>query len=332
MWLFAWSGIDALRRAISDERIECDLQEQDAMFVAAKPAATKVLAAEQAARAAGGFSSQLYSQSELSGVLGSAEYAGGLAFTGTFSIDGHRCCLGLRKGLLEAGVRIFEHSPVTQILRDGITTAAGSIRAEAVLVCADRFLPSLGLAPFEVYHAQTFLAISEPLRDSVRAIVFPDRPMMVWDTDLVYHYFRLTGDQRLLVGGGTLMSTYSRQEEHQPQKVTRRLSRYLTRHFPALPIRFAACWPGLIGISKDFGPVIGRHLDFPMVHFAGAGAGLPWAAALGGYLADRLIDKRCDLDEMLSDRRRFPVGRRVQRCLGKPATFALAHGMKKFAR
>ena len=27
---------------------------------------------------------------------------------------------------------------------------------------------------------------------------------MVWDTDLTYKYFRLTGDGRLLIGGGTL--------------------------------------------------------------------------------------------------------------------------------
>jgi hypothetical protein len=46
-----------------------------------------------------------------------------------------------------------------------------------------------------------------------------------------------------------------------------------------------------------------------------------------GFVAERLSE----LDDVLSDRRRFPVGRRVQRCLGKPAAFALAHGIKKFA-
>jgi len=226
-------------------------------------------------------------------------------------------------------VRIFEQSSVTRWSSQGVETAHGKVQAAHVLVCTDRFLPSLGLAPREIYHAQTFLAISEPLRDADVARLFPQAPLMVWDTGLVYHYFRLTGEQRLLIGGGTLASTYALHERHEPQQVARRLAQYLARHFPLMRIRFAAAWPGLIGISKDFAPVIGQDLSTPNVSFAGGAAGLPWAAALGRYLAEKILDGRSELDAILAVERDFPIGPNVTGLVGRPAAFALAHGIMK---
>jgi gamma-glutamylputrescine oxidase len=162
--------------------------------------------------------------------------------------------------------------------------------------------------------------------------VFPREPFMAWDTDLFYKYFRLTGDRRLLIGGSTLADTYSRREEHQPDQVVRRLTNYLAKRFPGLAIKFAACWPGLIGITKDFAPIVGRHPRFPSVYFAGGAAGLPWAAALGRYLAEKILDGRNDLESVLGVDRKFPVGPHLQAVIGAPAAFAVSHGILKFLR
>jgi gamma-glutamylputrescine oxidase len=301
------------------------------LYVAATRRASATVAAEHVARERGGFASTLHTRSSLSQVLGSEAYFGGLRFGDTFAIDGYRCCAGLRRALLDAGGQIFEQSPVTRIRADGVDVAGGAVRAPHTLVCTDRFLSSLGLARREIYHAQTFLAISEPLRSADVARMFPAGPHLVWDTGLIYKYFRLTGDRRLLIGGGTLASTYARHEQHRPEKVVRRLNGYLSRRFPELRVDFAACWPGLIGISKDFAPVVGRHREFPSVCFAGGAAGLPWAAALGVYLAESILDGRCDLDAPLSSERDFPIGPRVQAVIGTAPAFALAHGIVKFS-
>ena len=61
-------------------------------------------------------------------------------------------------------------------------------------------------------------------------------------------------------------------------------------------VKFIACWPGLIGISKDFAPVVGCHPRYSSVHYAAGAAGLPWAAALGRYLAEKVLDGRHDVD------------------------------------
>ena len=67
------------------------------------------------------------------------------------------------------------------------------------------------------------------------------------------------------------------------------------------------------------------------MHFAGGAAGLPWAAALGRYLAEKILEGRSDLDEVLSVQRRFPIGPHWHALLGTPPAFALSHGILKFS-
>jgi gamma-glutamylputrescine oxidase len=329
LWEFARGGVESIRAAVLDHGIDCDYRVQDALFVGRTKGGGKRTREEHEARQACGYASAFYDRESLPAILGSTGYFGGVRFGETFGIDAYRCCVGLRDQVVKGGGRVFEQSPVTRLLPDGVETSSGRVRAESVLVCADRFLPSLGLARSEIYHAQTFLGISEPLVEADAARMFPLGPLMVWDTDLFYTYFRLVGDRRLLIGGGTLATTYSRRERHDPAEVSRRMRGYLAKSFPDLRVTFEAAWPGLIGITKDFSPVVGRDLGRPSVRFAGGAAGLPWAAALGRYLADKILDGRDDLDSELSARRRFPVGRRVQAVIGKPPAFAIAHGLVK---
>ena len=189
-----------------------------------------------------------------------------------------------------------------------------------------------GLAAAAVYHAQTFLAISQPLRaEDIRAI-FPSDRLMVWEPISVYQYYRVTGEGRLLLGAADLRQTYARREIHSSPGVVRKMHRYLAEQFPSVRIELEHFWPGRLGVSKDFLPVLGRQ-DAPHdVYFAGAAAGLPWAAALGEYIADKITGHRDELDEVLSPSREYAVGSRLQRVLGRPASFALSHAAVKYLR
>ena len=330
LWEFAWGGVELIRTAIGVLKIACDYQPQDALFVAAAKSGAKTIANEHAFREAAGYVSSHVSRTGLHDLLGSNEYFGGVRFGKTFGIDGYRCCLGLRDALVGQGVRIFEHSPVTGVQKDRVEMAAGSVHAREIVVCGDRFLPEFGLARKEIYHVQTFLAVTQALSDGDAQRMFPAGPLMVWDTSLTYKYFRLTGEQRLLIGGGTLLSTYAPHERHRPEIAVRDFTKYLAHHFPEVAVTFDACWPGLIGITKDFAPVIGRHPRLASVHFAGGAAGLPLAAALGTYLAEKIVKGRADFDALLAVGRKFPIGPAVQGVIRAPAAFALSHGILKF--
>jgi hypothetical protein len=67
------------------------------------------------------------------------------------------------------------------------------------------------------------------------------------------------------------------------------------------------------------------------VHFGAGAAGLPWAAALGRYLAEKVLDGRNDFDAQLTVNRRFPIGPKLQAVLGTPLAFAISHGILKIS-
>jgi gamma-glutamylputrescine oxidase len=247
-------------------------------------------------------------------------------------MNSYAYCRALRHSLERRGVRIFEGTRVTRLTGRGVETPGGAVTARTIAVLTDHDLPELGLAVPAVYHIQTFLSASKPLRDHQVRIIFPKDPLMVWDTDLIYQYFRITGEGRLLLGGADLCSMYSRRESRSSQRVARKLYGYLARHFPSLTVEIEHLWSGLIGVSQNFAPVAGRHDAFPAVYFAGAAAGLPWAVALGEYLAQKITEGRAELDEMLSPDRSLPISRPLQHLFGKPAAFAVSHGLAKYVR
>jgi gamma-glutamylputrescine oxidase len=332
LWEFAGSGLERIGRTIKELAIDCDYRVQDSLFVA-RSARTfrKVIQAKHRTHRSLGYPSTLYDRASLEAIVSARTYHGGIRYAGTFGMNPYAYCRAIRDEIERSGVRIYEATPATRLTEQGIETPKGAVIAGTVVVLTDRCLPALGLAAPAVYHARTFLAISQPLRPEEIQLIFPGDHLMVWDTDLVYQYFRITGEGRLLIGGAHPFSMYAGGEIGSSAGVARKLRRYLDQQFPSLNIELQHFWPGLLGVSKDFAPVVGRHGDLP-AHFAGAAAGLPWAAALGEYLAQKITDGRDEFDEILSPKRHFAVGARLQRLLGKPVAFALSHAAAKYLR
>lgn len=331
IWEFVLSGVDNIRRTITRHQINCDYRVQDSLFVANNSAGQQAVAAEHRTRSNLGYVSRLYpSNTTIRTAVGSSTYVGGVRYPDTFGINSYLYCQALRDILSRAGARIYEQSPAIRITDSGVETPRGTVEARHVVVCTDRFIPEFGFAQAEIYHAQTFLAISRPLADRDIQQIFPNGELMVWDSDLIYHYFRPTGDNRLLLGGGDLWYTYARAPATHTARFARRFRRYASRMFPHIPIELENIWPGMLGVSKDLLPVMGYDPAMPNVWYIGAATGLPWAAALGVYAADRILSGRNEFDKDFSPRRRFLIGRRMQRVLTTPLTYALSHGAAEY--
>ncbi|MEK7542047.1 MAG: FAD-binding oxidoreductase [Patescibacteria group bacterium] len=327
IWEFVLSGVEVIRNTIGRHGIACDYQIQDSLFISNSRAAQRSVEEEHRARASLGYTSRLYDMNDIKSAVGSDRYAGGVRFPDTFGINSYLYCQGLRAVLADAGVPIYEGSGVTRVSHDGARTAAGAVYAKHVIVCTDRFLPDLTPVQKEIYHVQTFLGVSQPLADRDAQRVFPDGNLMVWDTDLVYNYFRMAGQNRILLGGGDLRYTYARAVSANTSRFKKRLERYFARQFPQIPLTLEYVWPGMLGVSKDLLPIMGPNPAMPNVWYVGAATGLPWAAALGVYAADRILSGRDEFDEEFSWRRRFFIGPRLQTLLTTPLTYAVSHGI-----
>jgi gamma-glutamylputrescine oxidase len=329
LWEFACNGVNFIEQNIKKYNLTCDYQRQDTLVVATSDRAfKKSIEPEHRARTALNYKSTLYPKEHLSSVLNSEGYYGGVQYGDTFGIGAYRYCQEMKNVLQNAGVFIYEETPVIALTNNGVKTVYSTVSTDRVVVCIDRFITHLGKLLNEIYHVQTFLMMSAPLTETQVKSLFPTQNLMVWDTDLIYNYFRLTGDNRLMLGGARLLSTYAREEQHHNKKIIKKLITYFTKKFPQLSVQFDYIWPGIIGITKDIIPIAGPDLSLPHVYYISGAAGLPWAAALGIYSAENIINNRHDLDDIFSPYRYFTLGSRIQKVLGTRLTFALSNFMR----
>jgi gamma-glutamylputrescine oxidase len=330
LWNFVVSGVAHIRKNILDYKIDCEYQPHDSLVVANSTRAfKKIIATEYAVRQKLGYESALYETADtLTAVIGSSHYVGGIAYADSFSIHAYQYCQAMKQILKQKGVQIYEDTPVTEIKDNHVTTSHAQVKVQHIVVCVDRFLPDLGSLTKEVYHAQTSLLLSSPLTDAQIATLFPGKPYIVWDTELIYTYFRLTRDKRLLVGGSNLLTTYASREKHYNRHVIKKLQNYWHQKFPLVPVTFEYVWPGLIGISKDILPIAGHDKTMASVYYIAAAAGLPWAAALGNQSVAAILNGDHSFDVYFSPYRSFPIGSTLQTILGTKLTFALSNFMR----
>lgn len=330
IWDRILAGGEFIRQNIQHHHIDCDYQVQDTMVLANSESTIKEISTEHATRKSMGYASTFYNEQELAKVITARGYYAGVKYGGSFGIESYRYCQAMKDVLLEQGVLIFEESPVIQLLDDGVKTDHAKVTARHTIVCADRFIPDLGKLTQEIYHAQTFLLMSQVLSQTEIHHMFPQERLMAWDTDMIYTYFRVTGDNRLLLGGSSLRFNYARSETIHSEAIYRQLTNYLKEKFPQLNVQFECLWPGLIGLSKDIVPIAGFDKDQKNIYYISAAAGLPIAAALANYCVERIIDNVTDLDAIFDPYRRYPVSGIAQKILGTKISFALSNLMATY--
>lgn len=324
LWDFACGGVKHIKQTIEVCSFDCDYQVEDTLVVANGEREFKSVEAEHQDRMKVGYQSTLYRKNDVPQVVGSPGYNGGILYGGSFGINPYLYCQELKEELIRQGVAIYEETPVLKVSTGRLETAYSTITADYIIVCADRFAPDLGLLDKDIFQAQTFIMLSTPLTKKEIRSIFPQKNLMVWDTDLIYTYYRMVND-RLLIGGSNLLSTYVWQAQYHNNHVAKKLFNYARKKFPQVDFRFDYMWPGLIGITKDIIPIAGWSPQLEKVYCISGSAGLPWAAALALYSADHIVDKRTDLDHFFCPTRPFPLGNAAQFFLGKRLTFALSN-------
>jgi gamma-glutamylputrescine oxidase len=324
IWKRLESGMHLIRNNIEQFGFDCSYIKGDSLIAANTKRSLNGLLAEHNDLNALGYNSTYIKKEDMHTVLGSEGYHGAITYADNFGINAYKYCQGMKETLLQQGVSIYEETPVLSFAKNRVETLHATVTADHIIVCADRFIPSFGTLSKQVYHAQNFVLVSQSLTQEEIRSFFPNKNYMVWDTDLVYNYYRIT-DNRLLVGGGSMLNTYNTYETHDSRYMYHKLARYIQKKYPRVTIQFEQMWSGLIGISKDIAPIMGFDNNDQSVYYIGAAAGLTVAAGLGLYCADHIIEGADDLKDYFSPYRSFPVGGIVQDVLGSKISFALSN-------
>lgn len=331
-WSMPVQGIGLILESIKEFDLQCDLVTQDSFFLGIGSSGTKAAREEAKSRADLKFPYTLYPDAKsLQAVIGGKGYGGGVRYGQTYGINPLLYAQELKMALIRLGVKIFESTEVLSIDDHTAKAHLGSVTADQFIVCIDKMKSTFSLIAENTYHAQTFLCISEPLEEKDIREIFPAEELMCWDSRLVYSYYRLTGDRRLLLGGGSAMTTFSRTDVNSPDIIGRVITDFKKR-FPKLHhVDFIQYWPGRIDTTKDIMPIVDWYGSKHIQYVLGC-VGLPWAAFCGAYAARRLFEPHtCEqYCKYLGDNRRFLVSPGLQQLIGKMISFSLNNAYSKY--
>lgn len=336
IWDAPLRGIERIVGGIQKYDVQCGLLKQDSLFLGLGKGGKEAVQSELECRQEVGFTDQrTYDEQQLKGILGAEGYTGGIRYGGTYGVNPLACLQGFKNLLIDDGMQIFESTAMKRLEDHTIYTHAGSVTADQIIIAVDKLDPSISPLADEVFHAQTFLSVSEPLADRDRRVLFPSgEQMQCWDSKLVYTYFRLTADNRLLLGGGTPVTTFLKDAYNNP-RVIERIIREFREHFPGLKdLSFIQFWPGQIDTTRDLLPTIARPPEHPYVRFLLGAVGIPWAVFTGSFAARNVLGEADDdyakYFNYFSNQRHFSLPSSLGKVIGKPMLFSLTNSWAKF--
>ena len=237
----------------------------------------------------------------LGGIL---EHAGGHLNPGKFA-------QGLRAALRRTGVRVFEGSPVHQVLPRGggaiVRTTTGEARVEHVLLATNAYASELVAAPRRaVTPVWVTLAETEPIDPERLAATGWTSRSGIYTQHLILEDYRPTASGSVLIGTRMVQRPPGTLGDRSPDsRVVAELERGFRDRFPKLrnvPIR--RTWGGWIAMTPSWLPIAGEAAPGVSYVLGYNGHGLAQAPHLGTLMADHLAGEAIQGDLEVFWRRR----------------------------
>ncbi|MBM3461393.1 MAG: FAD-dependent oxidoreductase [Armatimonadetes bacterium] len=300
-------AVDHVGELVEKHGVECDYEKTGLLTVATSPAYLKRLQGEiRLAEQCGIEGASWIGQDEVRARVDSPTYLGARWEPHSALINPARLVLGLRRLAEGAGAEIYEQTPVLEIDRSrpgaiSVLTPGGRVTADRVVMATNAWssrFAEFSALQFPVY---TYIVLTQPLNEKDLAALKWHRREGIEDARCLIHYYRLTPDNRLLMGGSDAFYYMGggfgtdRNED-----VARRLRRDAREIFPALQgVRFTHTWGGPVSVPIDFAPAFGYALgDRRLIYSLGCvGHGVALMSFAGKILSDLALDRKGALSE-----------------------------------
>ena len=213
-------------------------------------------------------------------------YVGGLLDRRGGHVHPMNLALGEAAALESLGGVIHEQSPVVRLEHGPparVHTDAATITADTVVVCGNAYLgnavPDLR---DRVMPVATQIMATEPLGADVANRLMP-AGSCVEDCNYMLDYYRMSGDHRLLFGGGTVYGGTT------PADIEAKLRPHLRRTFPELAeARIDYAWSGNFALTLTRIPHLGQLADNVYFSHGYSGHGVTTTHLAGVLLAEAI--------------------------------------------
>jgi len=281
--------------------IDCDWNPSGEVLVAREPHEVEWM--HEAVELAGrfGHDAVFLDRDEVRAELDSPTYLAGMWKRDRCAmVDPARLAWGLRRAASELGVRLYEHTRVTDISKtaSGVALRApgGTVDARRVVLATNGFPPLVRSIRRYVVPVYDYALMTEPLTSDQRSSIGWARRQGFGDSANHFHYYRLSDDGRILWGGYDAIYHWRNgvaPELEQREATFAKLARHFFETFPQLVgVRFSHRWGGVIDTCSRFSVMFGTALDGRVAYAVGyTGMGVA-ATRFGARTALELVDGR----------------------------------------
>jgi glycine/D-amino acid oxidase-like deaminating enzyme len=284
--------IPGIRTWAEARREDVWLRETGMLEVSAAPVQDPSVEKAVAAAAAVGRSDQAVrlTPEQVAERVSSPVFRGGVFFPECATVHPGLLVRALRRAALDAGVTLHEGTPVTAVRAGSpieLETPGGIFRAPEVVLATNAALTGWSPASRNLTNFSSYVVLTEPAPERLEEIGWTGGEAIV-DGRMFLHYFRTTGDGRVLMGsgsgpigfGGRIDDRFSRDGP-----TAARAEAGLRRLLPGLDgVRVERAWGGPIDVSADHLPFF-RTKPGTRIHYgagySGHGVGPAW---LGGHI------------------------------------------------
>jgi glycine/D-amino acid oxidase-like deaminating enzyme len=288
-------NLDEIGQFFRHHKLECEFARTGQLLVALTPAQVDDARAAVAAAAQVGIpDARLLSADETRAELNSPLYLGGAIDPTWGIVNPIKVVDGLRQVATTAGVKIFEHTPVTAIDGTGcnvrVKTPTGTVVGDKVILATNAYshhlIPRLLRRYIPLYD---YVLVSEPLTPAQLAAIGWQRRQAVVDGRTFFNYYRLTADNRILWGtsearyysGNRVDESCDHSETHYAA-----LRASFIRHFPQIDdLKFPYAWGGPIASTTRLTPFFGS-LTGGKIHY---GLGYTGLGIANSHLAGKIL-------------------------------------------
>ncbi len=223
---------------------------------------------------------------DLRQLCGTDVFRGGLVEYESAHLHPLKYALGLARAAEAQGAVLHEDSMVQSYGGDGptrIVTAGGVVTADHVVLACNGYLERLEpRAAGRIMPINNFVLTTAPLDEARRQQLNPE-DLCMHDSRFVVNYWKLTGDGRMLFGGG---ENYTRRF---PTDLKRFVRRYLLDIYPQLAdtdIDYA--WGGTLAVTRNRLPCLGRLPTNVWYAMGFSGQGVQTATLSGQLIAEAI--------------------------------------------
>jgi gamma-glutamylputrescine oxidase len=216
---------------------------------------------------------------------GSQTFVGGVLNPGSGGIHPLNYLHGLAEGLAQRGVAIFQESPALRLRRENgrvvVETPAGTVRAKQVIIATNSY-SDLTDATRHMQHTlvpfRSAIIATDRLPHNLAGSLMPTARTYT-ETKRMMRWFRMV-DDRVIFGG---RGAFGKQDSEPAFDALRKAMIGIFPELSDVPLAFK--WSGLVGMTLDSMPHIGRLDDQTLFSMGYNGAGVAMSSLMGRYLA-----------------------------------------------